>query len=101
MNCEKCRYYKTTYCTYTNGVWTITARCLLGGCNGSQYEPKDGAKMDERSIDDEVADLPMEAYYNKDWEPSERYCDRNLCHTNEVNGIGCDECPVMMDEVEE
>ncbi len=28
-----------------------------------------GAKM--RSIDDEVADLPMEAYYNKDWKTDE------------------------------
>ena len=80
MNCEKCRWYKTTYCTYNNGVWAITARCLLGGCDGSQYEPKDGKK-------DEVE------------EP--RYCDRNLCFKNEVNGIGCDECPVMMDEVTE
>ena len=50
MNCEKCRWYKTTYCTYTNGVWTITARCLLGGCDGSQYEPKDGAKMEEEKV---------------------------------------------------
>lgn len=41
MNCEKCRWYKTTYCIYTNGVWIIAARCLLGGCNGSQYEPRE------------------------------------------------------------
>ena len=24
----------------------------------------------------------------------ERYCDRNLCVTMEVNGKGCDDCPV-------
>ena len=23
-----------------------------------------------------------------------RYCDRNICASNEVNGIGCDECEV-------
>ena len=23
-----------------------------------------------------------------------RYCDRNICKTNELNGVGCDECVV-------
>lgn len=35
----------------------------------SAYCPNCGASM--RSIDDEVADLPMEAYYNKDWKMGE------------------------------
>lgn len=26
-----------------------------------------------------------------------RYCDRNICASNEVNGIGCDECVVGCD----
>lgn len=76
MNCEKCRWYKTTYCTYTNGVWTITVRCLLGGCDGSQYEQQDGAKMDEAVT------------------VTGAYCDRNICKTNELNGVGCDECVI-------
>lgn len=33
------------------------------------YCPNCGAKM--RSIDDEVADLPMAAYYDKDWKMDE------------------------------
>lgn len=78
MNCEKCRWHNTSYYLVGIGVWMVNDNCLLGGCDGSQYEPKDG-KMDEE-------------------EP--RYCDRNICASNEVNGIGCDECPVMMGEVD-
>lgn len=40
MNCEKCRWYKAFSCTYIDGMWTIKAMCLLGGCDGSQYEPE-------------------------------------------------------------
>lgn len=46
MNCEKCRWYRTIYNTKGIGNWYVYGRCLLGGCNGSQYEPKD-EKMDE------------------------------------------------------
>ena len=44
--CRKCRWSKTIYFTYTNGVWTTVARCLLGGYDGSQYEPR---KEDEQN----------------------------------------------------
>lgn len=46
MNCEKCRWYRMIYNTKGIGNWYVLGRCLLGGCNGSRYEPKDG-KMDE------------------------------------------------------
>lgn len=44
--CEKCRWYRTIYNTKGIGNWYVYGRCLLGGCNGSQFEPKDG-EMDE------------------------------------------------------
>lgn len=52
MNCEKCKWYRTTYTmpvpyAYSNGVWVIVARCLLGGCDGSQYEPREEDKQNE------------------------------------------------------
>ena len=28
----------------------------------------------------------------------QRYCDRNICYRNEVNGVGCDECEVTKGE---
>lgn len=30
----------------------------------------------------------------EDEKPTTRYCDRNICASNEINGIGCDECEV-------
>ena len=44
MNCDKCRWNKASYCTYVAGTWTIKAMCLLGGCDGSQYEPDFGVE---------------------------------------------------------
>ena len=41
MNCEKCRWQRTIYNTYSIGNWVVYHRCLLGGCDGSQFEPKD------------------------------------------------------------
>lgn len=46
MNCEKCRFYNPIYKTLGIGLWKVYEFCMLGGCNGSQYEPKD-RKMDE------------------------------------------------------
>ena len=40
MNCEKCRWYKRTYPVYTFGEFS--ARCMLGGCDESRYDPRDG-----------------------------------------------------------
>ena len=34
----------------------------------------------------------MNVLYGEEEEP--RYCDRNICASNEVNGISCDECEV-------
>lgn len=45
MNCEKCKWYKQTYPFYTFGEFA--ARCLLGGCDGSQYEPREEDKQNE------------------------------------------------------
>ena len=44
-----------------------------GGSGRADYLfcPNCGSRMDERSIDDEVADLPMEAYYDKNWKSGE------------------------------
>ena len=41
MKCEKCRWYRTTYSIYNSGIWVIVAKCLFGGCDGTQYEPRD------------------------------------------------------------
>lgn len=46
MNCEKCRFYNPIYRSVGVGCWQICEFCMLGGCDGLQYEPKDG-KMDE------------------------------------------------------
>lgn len=56
---------------HQEGRW-IYAKCSV--CNTvrntpTNYCPNCGATM--RSIDDEVAELPMEAYYNKDWKTDE------------------------------
>ena len=42
MNCEKCRWYRTIYNTKGIGNWYVYGRCLMGGCDGSQYERNDG-----------------------------------------------------------
>lgn len=42
MNCEKCRWRRTSYAIICSNVWATKVECLLGGCDGSQYEPKDG-----------------------------------------------------------
>lgn len=41
--CERCRWYRTIYNTFSIGNWVVYGRCLLGGCDGSQFE----RKMDE------------------------------------------------------
>lgn len=76
MNCKKCRWYRETFVQHTINGTIYKGMCLLGGCDGSQYEPKDGARMDEAVT------------------VTGGYCDRNLCKTNELNGIGCDECEI-------
>lgn len=43
MNCEKCRWYRTIYNTKGIGNWYVYDRCLMGGCDGSQYEPSETA----------------------------------------------------------
>ena len=51
MNCEKCRWSEHYYIPVNStnlwraDCWFVSYTCLLGGCDGSQYEPKDG--MDE------------------------------------------------------
>lgn len=50
MNCEKCRWRETHYIPVNStNLWGadywVSYTCLLGGCDGSQYEPKHG--MDE------------------------------------------------------
>ena len=47
MRCEKCRWFLINYYTYTGGKWLIKAMCLMGGCNGSQYEPKERDEVKE------------------------------------------------------
>ena len=47
MNCKKCRWYRETFIQHTINGTIYKGMCLLGGCDGSQYEPKGGAKMDE------------------------------------------------------
>ena len=47
MNCEKCRWYKRTYPVYTFGEFS--ARCMLGGCDESRYDPRDG--KDEGAVE--------------------------------------------------
>ena len=72
-------------------------------CNALPYG--EGAFSDHKGFDEYDGRLPncplVEVDGEKMDEEEPRYCDRNLCYTNEVNGIGCDECPVMMDEVED
>lgn len=41
MNCEKCRWYIVEYTTARWGEWKVHGRFLLGGCDGSQFEPND------------------------------------------------------------
>ena len=41
MNCEKCRWCRIIYNTKGIGNWYVLSRCLLGGCDGSQFGPKD------------------------------------------------------------
>ena len=44
--CEKCRWNKVYYHGFGSN-WGITSnQCLLGGCDESQFEPKDG-QMEE------------------------------------------------------
>lgn len=40
-----------------------------------------------------------EELYEK-YEQEPKYCDRNICISNEYNGIGCDECEVMAESEE-
>lgn len=43
-----------------------------------------------------IAWMPLPEPYKAESEPqeSEKYCDRNICISNEYNGIGCNECEV-------
>ena len=46
---------------------------------------------DDVYIDSECVDAAFAAVFLKG---GEKYCDRNICASNEVNGISCDECEV-------
>lgn len=45
MNCEKCKFYWKPIIVYTFGK--LQARCLFGGCDGSQYEPIEEGEQNE------------------------------------------------------
>ena len=83
-------------------VKDLCAYCMATGLQikYSETDLRDGmcplVEVDETDILD-----GWDNVYPDDDEVEPRYCDRNICASNEVNGIGCDECPVMMDEVEE
>ena len=42
----------------------------------------------------EALEKAIEALKNRPIRECEKYCDRNICISNEYNGIGCDECEV-------
>lgn len=52
MNCEKCRWYRTIYNTKGAGNWYVYGRCLMGGCDGSQYEPRKKGEQNETIMSD-------------------------------------------------
>lgn len=85
-SCGECRFlsfpYNVPVCSATREIFTY-----------SLYQ------QFAQALKKRLDNCPLEEV--EDEKPTTRYCDRNLCHTNEVNGIGCDECPVMMDEVTE
>ncbi len=46
-------------------------------------------------LPDEVIEKIAEAVVRKlNGTVDPRYCDRNICKTNELNGVGCDECVI-------
>lgn len=47
MNCEKCRWYEETFTQHAFGGKIHKGICLLRGCDGSQYEPKEEGEQDE------------------------------------------------------
>lgn len=60
MNCEKCRWYKRTYPAYTFGEFS--ARCMLGGCDESRYDPKDGK---DEGIESTIGQLNSDSAVNE------------------------------------
>lgn len=38
--------------------------------------------------------------YDKSLEQEPKYCDRNICVSNEYNGIDCDECEVTKSQID-
>ena len=47
MNCEKCRWYRELSTLHVFNGTLYKGICLLGGCNGSQYEPREEDKQNE------------------------------------------------------
>lgn len=45
------------------------------------------------TVYEKYLEMAIEALKNRIGE-CEKYCDRNICISNEYNGIGCDECEV-------
>ncbi len=62
--------------------WHVCSHCRSEVKLKTDYCPSCGAEMVE----------PQE---------SEKYCDRNICVSNEYNGIGCDECEITKEEERE
>ena len=94
QSCRQCRmmtiYYNRPHCAAKDGMILTTPieydniltyphrheNCPLVEVSDGQEEWLDG----------------MNVLYGEEEEP--RYCDRNICASNEVNGIECDECEV-------
>lgn len=47
MNCEGCRWYRETFVQHVINGTIYKGICLLGGCDGSQYEPREEDKPNE------------------------------------------------------
>lgn len=100
-SCRECKFRTS----YPYGLDPFADWCYLTNkwldCYDSKRakwktERKEGCPLVEVSEGQEEWLDGMNVLYGEE-EEEPRYCDRNICASNEVNGIGCDECVVGCD----
>ena len=92
-SCGECHFlaypFNVPVCSVTREIFTFPLNRSLRQVLQERKSNCPLVKVDETAILD-----GWDKVYPDDDEVEPRYCDRNICASNEVNGIGCDECPM-------
>lgn len=95
QSCRQCRmmtiYYNRPHCAAKDGM-ILTTPIEYDNILTYPYRHENCPLVEVSGCEYWDSESRFCSLYRPTAEP--RYCDRNICASNEVNGIGCEECEI-------